>query len=323
MFTFPDIKSKVSDKSFPTMPNIHEKKFGITQPTTTHPPIDQPTTPVIFRRPQNSSGDLVMKFSDQNETIPFKIYSGYLTIFSVRHLHYLFTESVQNAKDDPLILRINSPGCSGLSSFFTDIGPYMVKKNNSELTLNPFSWNKMANMLYIEAHENLGFSFTEGKNLSTNDDTIVENLLNALKEFYGIFPHLRTNDLYLSGRGHAFIYISSISIQLLNETSIPFKGLIMENGCFDDEKSENSKPFFIHQKGILNKTSVAPLAEKCCGGDLNNLKMCEASSQKDLLCKEELKKINQRISNSRVNTFNIHYKCEMPDIGMRGDFKLS
>lgn len=43
------------------------------------------------------------------------------------------------------------PGCSGLFGFLTENGPFRPTKDGDSVELNEHAWNKVANMLFIEA----------------------------------------------------------------------------------------------------------------------------------------------------------------------------
>ena len=85
----------------------------------------------------------------------FQYYSGYLNITSNKSFHYLFFESnTKTNLTDPLVLWLNGgPGCSSLLGAFQENGPFLFNINVTGLnrTLNQYSWNNFANVLYIES----------------------------------------------------------------------------------------------------------------------------------------------------------------------------
>jgi len=52
------------------------------------------------------------------------------------------------------------PGCSSLLSMFMAHGPWRFKPNSTLLERNEYSWNRHANMLYLESP--VGTGFTQG-----------------------------------------------------------------------------------------------------------------------------------------------------------------
>jgi cathepsin A (carboxypeptidase C) len=86
-------------------------------------------------------------------------YSGYLDVTDTKSLHYAFVESQNDPANDPLIFWFNGgPGCSSLMGFFTEHGPYIIPDGEHQIVDNPYSWNKRANVAYLESPAGVGFS---------------------------------------------------------------------------------------------------------------------------------------------------------------------
>merc|ERR1711990_117297 len=102
----------------------------------------------------------VMDLPGRPEGADFKMFSGYIAVAPTRSLFYWFVESQSDPASDPLILWSNGgPGCSGLAGFMTEQGPFRPTASGN-LTLNSESWNKVANMVFIEQPAGVGFSTT-------------------------------------------------------------------------------------------------------------------------------------------------------------------
>uniref|UniRef100_A0A7I4Y6X6 Peptidase S10 domain containing protein n=1 Tax=Haemonchus contortus TaxID=6289 RepID=A0A7I4Y6X6_HAECO len=115
----------------------------------------------------------------------FKHYSGFFQVSDTHLLHYWFVESQNEPYKDPLIFWFNGgPGCSSLEGLLKDMGPYSVNFDGKSLRENPYSWNKMASVVYIESPAGVGYSYSTDGNITTNDDqTSLENY-EAVKLFF-------------------------------------------------------------------------------------------------------------------------------------------
>ena len=94
-------------------------------------------------------------------TFDFSLYSGYLAIDGTpKQLHYVFAESQGNPTTDPLVIWFNGgPGCSSMLGFTQEHGPFVMEDGGSTFNKNDYSWNREANMLYIESPAGVGFSY--------------------------------------------------------------------------------------------------------------------------------------------------------------------
>ena len=80
---------------------------------------------------------------------------------------------------------------------------------------NEYSWNREANMLYIESPAGVGYSYCDNTRLCSSSDasSSLDNL-DALLAFFEKFPKFLTNDLYLSGESYAGIYVPYLALRV-------------------------------------------------------------------------------------------------------------
>eukprot|EP00755_Sulcionema_specki_P034288 Sspe_Gene.102569::Locus_78334_Transcript_1_1_Confidence_1.000_Length_471::g.102569::m.102569/K13289/CTSA, CPY; cathepsin A (carboxypeptidase C) len=101
------------------------------------------------------------------EALNFKQYSGYMPINDGHgtELFFWFVESQRSPSKDPVVLWMNGgPGSSSVAyGFWTEHGPFRLAPDgdNYKPTLYNQSWNKIANVLYLEAPAGVGFSFSQ------------------------------------------------------------------------------------------------------------------------------------------------------------------
>jgi hypothetical protein len=167
----------------------------------------------------------------------FKFFSGYLSIPTHKNIHYLYAESQNDPVNDPLVFFISGgPVCSGLVAFFTEMGPWKPVRNGDvwsiDLVPNPYSWNKMANVVFVEQPVGVGFSYSESSHAEFSDVISADDNFHTLLAFFNRFPERRHNDFHLSseayGGGHfvpqlADVILTSHNLPLINQ----FKGIIV------------------------------------------------------------------------------------------------
>jgi len=177
----------------------------------------------------------------ENLDITFNQFSGYLDIpgtsgANTKHLHYWFVESLDSPENDPLAFWTNGgPGCSGLIGFMTEQGPFKPNEDLS-LSLNPYAWNKVSNMVFIESPVSVGFSYTDDSaDLSTGDaQTAIDNY-NLIQAFLVRFPEYSKNSLYISSESYGGHYMPTLAKQIVDSNKIAgnnvlnFKGFAVGN----------------------------------------------------------------------------------------------
>jgi carboxypeptidase C (cathepsin A) len=87
-------------------------------------------------------------------------------------------------------------------------GPYIIPEGKTQFERNQWSWNREANVFYIDAPSTAGFSICTKNDTCIYDDNLTasENLL-ALAGILLKFPEINKNDLYLAGEDFAGIFV--------------------------------------------------------------------------------------------------------------------
>ncbi|KAF7298105.1 Carboxypeptidase Cpds [Mycena chlorophos] len=127
-----------------------------------------------------------------------------------RKLFFWFwpTTNASNTKD--LIFWTNGgPGCSSLEGFLQENGPISWSWGQAEPTPNPFAWNQLAHMIWVE--QPVGTGFSQGTPNITNDDELAAQLVGFFGQFLEIFHELKGNDLWLTGESYAGFYVPRIA----------------------------------------------------------------------------------------------------------------
>ncbi|KAL5528105.1 hypothetical protein ACEPAF_7241 [Sanghuangporus sanghuang] len=85
--------------------------------------------------------------------------SGYADLTTTQSMWWWFFAARNNAATAPLAIWLNGgPGSSSMIGLFQENGPCRINTDEQTLSLNPFSWNNNANMLYIDQPIGVGYS---------------------------------------------------------------------------------------------------------------------------------------------------------------------
>ncbi|EMD36755.1 hypothetical protein CERSUDRAFT_114672 [Gelatoporia subvermispora B] len=95
------------------------------------------------------------------ETTPgVKQISGYLDVGTNMSMFFWFFEARHSPETAPFTLWLNGgPGCSSMIGLFQEHGPCHVNPDGETTVLNPFSWNNISNIIYVDQPIGTGFSF--------------------------------------------------------------------------------------------------------------------------------------------------------------------
>lgn len=166
----------------------------------------------------------------------FKQYSGYLSVTDEKKFHYIYVESQNSPETDPVVFWFNGgPGCSSMIGYIQEHGPCVFLEDSDQKPgENPHSWNKFANMVYLESPSGVGYNHFSGKFHYDDENVSYENL-KAVNAFFEAFPEKRANDLYLSGESYGGIYIPYLALRIdeFNQNAtqaINLKGFMIGNG---------------------------------------------------------------------------------------------
>lgn len=222
-----------------------------------------------------------------------------------KHLHYWFVESQDKPSSDPLVLWLNGgPGCSSLDGLLTEHGPFLIQDDGATLQYNPYSWNKIANVLYLESPAGVGFSFSDDKNYTTNDTEVSLNNYLALKEFLRLFPEFTSSPVFLTGESYGGIYIPTLAQHVMEDNSINLQGLAVGNGMSSYELNDNSLVYFAYYHGLIGTGLWTGLRRFCCNKD-----QCDFYNNQDQNCTELLAEVQTIVYSSGLNMYNLYSPC--------------
>ncbi|XP_030067886.1 lysosomal protective protein [Microcaecilia unicolor] len=235
----------------------------------------------------------------------FHQYSGYLNVSEHKHLHYWFVESQVDPSTSPVVLWLNGgPGCSSLDGLLTEHGPFLIQPDGSSLEYNPYSWNMVANVLYLESPAGVGFSYSDDKNYVTNDTEVALNNYLALKEFFRLFPEYSKNDFFITGESYGGVYVPTLAEIVIQDSSINLKGIAVGNGLASYEGNQNSLIYFAYYHGLLGVRLWSNLQTFCCPKG-----QCSFYDNPNVNCTESVTEAMNIIYNLGLNIYNLYAPC--------------
>ena len=222
------------------------------------------------------TSDLVSNLPGITWTPNYKQYSGYLDIpINGHHLHYWFVESQSNPSKDPVVLWLNGgPGCSSMDGLFYEHGPFHVCNTDQQPNLyNNMnnSWNNNASILYLESPICVGYSYSDDRQCSMNDNTTADDNYQALLQFFRAkFPEYASNSFFVSGESYAGNYVPLLSYNILkgnaesNSTKINLKGFAVGDPVGFGADGSNSHPWFNYYHGFIGSATWNEMLKECC-----------------------------------------------------------
>ncbi|EOX99649.1 Serine carboxypeptidase-like 45 isoform 3 [Theobroma cacao] len=203
--------------------------------------------------------------------VGFQQYSGYVTVDEKkqRALFYYFAEAEVDPASKPLVLWLNGgPGCSSLGvGAFSENGPF--RPSGEVLVKNEYSWNREANMLYLEAPIGVGFSYsTDASSYEAVDDKITarDNLV-FMQNWFLKFPQYRNRSLFITGESYAGHYIPQLAELMLQfnrkDKLFNLKGIALGNPVLEFAIDFNSRAEFFWSHGLISDSTYKMFTTSC------------------------------------------------------------
>ncbi|CAF0882636.1 unnamed protein product [Adineta ricciae] len=131
---------------------------------------------------------------------------------------YFPSQSTEGIND--LVIWLNGgPGCSSMEGLLQENGPFLWQWGTAHPVRNPYAWNTLANVLWIE--QPVGTGFSQGNVTIHDEDELAEQLYGFLTQFFDVFMEIKNNLVYLAGESYAGYFVPYIAnyIYSLPETA--------------------------------------------------------------------------------------------------------
>ncbi|KAK9168904.1 hypothetical protein Syun_001044 [Stephania yunnanensis] len=224
--------------------------------------------------------DKIVELPGQPKNVGFSQYSGYVTVNEEngRSLFYWLFEAPasREAKSKPLVLWLNGgPGCSSVGyGAAEEIGPFRINSDGKTLFMNPYSWNKLANLLFLESPAGVGFSYTNttADLYNAGDQRTAEDAYVFLVKWFERFPQYMHRDFYIAGESYAGHYVPQLSQLVYRKNKgienpiINFKGFMVGNAVTDDYHDYVGTFEYWWTHGLISDSTYRILRITCNNG---------------------------------------------------------
>jgi len=231
-----------------------------------------------------AEADKIDALPGQPANISFSQFSGYIDIPNTgKHLHY-WMQTVQNADPStaPLVFWTNGgPGCSGLLGAMTEQGAFRPT-SDLKLALNDYAWNKVANMVFIEAPVGVGYSYSENDDDYTiGDEQTAQDNYDLIQGFLLKFPELNKNDIYITSESYGGHYMPTLAKKIVDSNAdnknptLNFKGFAVGNPYtnFYSGTPSGLVTYWGHQ--LVARPTWLKYEDKCINAKRPNAEECE------------------------------------------------
>ncbi|KZV38052.1 serine carboxypeptidase [Dorcoceras hygrometricum] len=218
-------------------------------------------------------------------TLPFKLETGYISLGEngERQLFYYFVESERDPNRDPLLFWITGGlGCSGLSALVYEIGPLAFDFSTfngslPDLVLSPYSWTKIASIIFIDAPVGTGFSYINTSQVYTSSDTKSTSDYHLfLRKWLLNHRSFIKNRLYVGGDSYGGKVVPMVALEIIKgneagfQPKIALNGYLTGNSPIDAEQHINERIRYAHRMALISD-EYYERAKSSCNGDYLNV----------------------------------------------------
>ncbi|KAJ3810469.1 alpha beta-hydrolase [Lentinula aff. lateritia] len=162
--------------------------------------VTEPLPNVTFALTRSFAGNLPVQRADHpNDTLFF---------WAFEHQNGSLTS---NTSTEPWGIWLNGgPGSSSMAGMFFENGPMHINGDYSMSSNTEFSWDTVADYVWIDQPVGTGFSTADEAGYISGEDQMGTDFLGFLSNLVKVFPSLATRPLYITGESYAGTYIPYI-----------------------------------------------------------------------------------------------------------------
>ncbi|KAL3505109.1 hypothetical protein ACH5RR_034950 [Cinchona calisaya] len=250
------------------------------------------------------AGSIVKFLPGFQGPLPFQLETGYIGVDESEdvQLFYYFVKSESSPETDPLVLWLTGgPGCTSFSGLAYEIGPIQFEQVLyhgilPKLQLNPYSWTKMASIIFVDLPVGTGFSYARTAKASESTDLqAFDQAYEFLRKWLYDHPEFISNPVYVGGDSYSGITVPIVT-QLMSdgnevgiEPHIDLKGYLLGNPLATPGDG-NYGVQFAHGMALISDELYESL-KATCKGEYQSIDPSNA------LCKQNMQAYNQLLEN--------------------------
>ncbi|CAO2148802.1 unnamed protein product [Urochloa humidicola] len=256
---------------------------------------------------------LVTSLPGFNSQLPFHLETGYVTVDEENdaELFYYFVESEGDPGRDPVLLWLTGGDrCSVLSGLAFEIGPFQFVEE-------PYSWSKIASVLFVDWPVGAGFSFSRNPRLYENglgDVPSSLQLKNFLTKWFIEHPDYLSNPFYIGADSYAGKISPFLALKISEDIEaglrprLNLKGYVVGNPVTGTNFDNNSRVPFAHGHGIISDQLYERITRLCQGEDY--------TYPKKPLCIEALDIFNYVIDHEISKPHILYPRCDFVSVNL-------
>ncbi|XP_042423167.1 serine carboxypeptidase II-3-like [Zingiber officinale] len=225
----------------------------------------------VYDNSKLKEGDKVVRLPGQPAGVHFDQYAGYVTVDKPngRALFYYFVEAAENSGSKPLVLWLNGgPGCSSLGyDAMEELGPFRVMSDGKTLYRNPYVWNEVANVLFLESPAGVGFSYsnTTSDYAKSGDRRTTIDALIFLVNWFERFPEYKGSDFFITGESYAGHYVPQLAHAILHHKDrlINLKGIAIGNAVINEETDKKGMFDYFWTHALIADETIVSIHKFC------------------------------------------------------------
>jgi cathepsin A (carboxypeptidase C) len=93
-------------------------------------------------------------------------------------------------------------------AIFVENGPYRINETTGEVTINPYSWNSNANVIFVDQPIGTGFSYGDLDDYVTKESQVAEDMYEFLQSFIVQFPQYAKLPFFVTGESYGLFIFS-------------------------------------------------------------------------------------------------------------------